>query len=416
MGLTIIEKIIASHSKDPVIPGTIVWMDLDVRSARDFGGANVVKNFEANYPGQPVENPEKTCFTFDCVAPANNIPYANNQHACRKFARMNGLKVYDVNRGIGSHINIEEGQAIPGATVVGTDSHLNILGAICAFGQGMGDQDIAFAFRTGRTWFEVPHSMKVVIKGAFNYPATAKDLTLKMLQTLGSNGALGLSMEYFGQAIDQLDLPARITLASMATEMGAIISFIPPNQAILAELAILSGQRFQTIQADKDAVYKKQVEVDVSNLEPLVACPYSPENVRRVRDVAGRKVDSVFIGSCTNGRFQDFEIAEKLLMGRKIASHVMAKAVPATQLVYSQLLESGVLKSLFDSGFIISHPGCGGCASGQIGMTGKDEVQVSTSNRNFRGKQGDGDTYLASPLVAAASALRGVLCDPRDVD
>ncbi len=415
MGQTVIQKIIALHSKESPTPGSIVWMDLDVRSARDFGGANVVKNFEAHYPGQAPADPKKTCFTFDCVVPANNIPYANNQHTCRKFARKHGLKVYDVDQGIGSHINIEEGMAIPGATIVGTDSHLNILGAVGAFGQGMGDQDIAFSFRTGKTWFEVPHTMKVKIKGTFSHPVTAKDLTLKMVQVLGSNGALGLAMEYYGPAIDALDLPGRITLASMATEMGAIISFIPPDQATLDWLSKAAGRKVEGIYADADATYCKEIEVDVSGLEPLVACPYSPENVKRVRDVAGRKVDSVFIGSCTNGRFEDFEIVARFLRGRKIASHVMAKAVPATQKVYAQMLESGVLKTLFDAGFIISHPGCGGCASGQIGMTGKDEIQVSTSNRNFKGKQGDGDTYLASPLVAAASALAGELADPRDL-
>ncbi len=415
MGHTIIQKIIARHSKEPPTPGTIVWMDLDVRSARDFGGANVVKNFEANYPGQSVADVKKTCFTFDCVAPANNIPYANNQHTCRKFARKQGFKVYDVDQGIGSHINIEEGMAVPGATIVGTDSHLNILGAVGAFGQGMGDQDIAFTFRAGKTWFEVPHSMRVKVKGTFAHPVTAKDLVLKMLQVLGSNGALGLAMEYYGPAIDALDLPGRITLASMATEMGAIISFITPSQAILETLSKAAGRPIEPIAADPDAVYAKEIEVDVTGLEPLVACPPTPENVKKVREVAGRKVDSVFIGSCTNGRFEDFEAASRFLQGRKIASHVMAKAVPATQKVYAQLLESGVLKSLFESGFIISHPGCGGCASGQIGMTGKDEVQVSTSNRNFKGKQGDGETYLASPIVAAAAALKGELVDPRDV-
>jgi 3-isopropylmalate/(R)-2-methylmalate dehydratase large subunit len=304
---------------------------------------------------------------------------------------------------------------VPGATIVGTDSHLNILGAVGAFGQGMGDQDIAFTFRTGKTWFEVPHTMKVKVKGTFRYPVTAKDLTLKMVQTLGSNGALGLAMEYYGPAIDALDLPGRITLASMATEMGAIISFIPPDRATLEWLSKAAGRKVEGIYADPDASYCKEIEIDVSDLEPLVACPYTPENVKRVREVAGRKIDSVFIGSCTNGRFEDFEIVARFLRGRKIASHVMAKVVPATHKVYAQMLESGVLKTLFDAGFVISHPGCGGCASGQIGMTGKDEVQVSTSNRNFKGKQGDGDTYLASPLVAAASALAGELADPRDL-
>ncbi|MBF0547806.1 MAG: 3-isopropylmalate dehydratase large subunit [Candidatus Riflebacteria bacterium] len=415
MGKTVVEKILASHSKEPIIPGSVAWIDLDIRSARDFGGANVVKNFNENFTNQPVADKNKTCFTFDCNIPANNIPYANNQHICRKFAEKHGIKVYDVNCGIGSHIAIEEGQALPGATIVGTDSHLNILGAVGAFGQGMGDQDIAFAFGTGRTWFEIPHSMKIIVKGHYSYPTTAKDLTLKILEILGSNGALGLSMEYEGAVINELDLAGRITLASMATEMGAIISFISPDKKIIDFLSTRSGKQINKIEADPDAVYKKTIEIDVEKLEALAACPYSPENVKKVREIAGKRIDSVFIGSCTNGRFEDFDMAAKILKGRKIASHVMAKVVPATREVYTEMLKSGVLQTLFDSGFIITSPGCGGCASGQVGMTGKGEVQVSTSNRNFKGKQGDGDTYITSPLTAAASALTGKITDPRDI-
>ncbi|MBF0407108.1 MAG: 3-isopropylmalate dehydratase large subunit [Candidatus Riflebacteria bacterium] len=415
MGKTIVEKVMAMHSTEPVVPGSIIWIDLDVRSARDFGGANVVKNFNENYPEQTVADTSKTCFTFDCNVPANNIPYANNQQTCRKFAEKHNLKVFDVNRGIGSHIAIEEGQALPATTIVGTDSHLNILGAVGSFGQGMGDQDIAFAFRTGKTWFEIPHSMKVIVKGNYSHPVTAKDLTLRILKELGSNGALGLSMEYEGEAINNLDLAGRITLASMATEMGAIISFITPNEKILSYLSARSGKKCEKIFADSGANYVKTITIDVNGLEPLAACPYSPENVKTVREVAGRKVDSVFIGSCTNGRFEDFEMAANLVKGRKIASHVMAKVVPATREVFSEMLKTGVFQTLFDAGFIITSPGCGGCASGQIGMTGKGEVQISTSNRNFKGKQGDGDTYLASPLTAAASALTGKITDPRDI-
>lgn len=415
MGKTIIEKIISTHSKEEAIPGTIVWMDLDVRTARDFGGANVVKNLKKHYPGEAVNDKSKTFFTFDCVVPANNIPYANNQHLCRQFAEEQNFKVYDVNAGIGSHVAIDEGIAKPGSTMVGTDSHLNILGAIGCFGQGMGDQDIAFAFKTGKTWFEVPHSMKIIVKGIYEYPTTAKDLALKMLGTLGSKGILGLSAEYVGEAIDNLNLSDRITLASQATEMGAIITFITPNEKILKELKGSENFDISSIEADSDAKYAEIVEINVQDLEPLIACPYSPSNVKRVRDVAGRRVDSVLIGSCTNGRFEDFEIAARILKDKKIASHVMAKAVPSTREVFKKMMNTGVLQTLFDAGFIISNPGCGGCASGQIGMTGHGEVQISTSNRNFKGKQGNGDTYLAGPAVAAASALTGKITDPRDI-
>jgi 3-isopropylmalate/(R)-2-methylmalate dehydratase large subunit len=397
-GKTIIEKIIQSHSREPVEPGKIVWMDLDVRTARDFAGANVVQNFRNHYGDAPVDDVSKTFFTFDCVVPANNIPYANNQHICRLWAREKGIKVYDVNAGIGSHVAIEEGLAVPGCTFVGTDSHLNILGAVGAFGQGMGDQDIAFAFKTGKTWFEVPPTMKVIVEGEVVYPCTARDLTLAVLGRLGSSGALGRAVEFYGPVIDALDLAGRITLASQLTEMGGIIGLIPPATGALY--------------ADPDAEYIETVVVDITDLEPLIACPPNPANVKPVREVAGTRVDSVFLGSCTNGRFEDFAAVAEVVQGQRIQPWVMASVVPATRRVYERMLREGLIETLFDAGFIISNPGCGGCASGQIGMTGRGQVQVSTSNRNFPGKQGAGDTYLASPVTAAWAALKGEITVP----
>jgi 3-isopropylmalate/(R)-2-methylmalate dehydratase large subunit len=397
-GKTIIEKIIQTHSRESVEPGKIVWMDLDVRTARDFAGANVVQNFRDHYGDAPLDDVSKTFFTFDCVVPAKNIPYANNQHICRLWAREKGVKVYDVNAGIGSHVAIEEGLAVPGCTFVGTDSHLNILGAIGAFGQGMGDQDIAFAFKTGQTWFEVPPTMKVIIEGEVVYPCTARDLTLAVLGQLGSSGALGRAVEFYGPAIDALDLAGRITLASQLTEMGGIIGLIP----------LTTG----AVYADPDAEYVETVVVDITDLEPLIACPPNPANVKPVREVAGTRVDSVFLGSCTNGRFEDFAAVAEVVKGQRIQPWVMASVVPATRQVYQRMLREGLIETLFDAGFIISNPGCGGCASGQIGMTGRGQVQVSTSNRNFPGKQGAGDTYLASPVTAAWAALKGEITVP----
>ena len=397
-GKTIIEKIIQAHSRESVEPGKIVWMDLDVRTARDFAGANVVQNYRTHYGDAPVDDVSKTFFTFDCVVPANNIPYANNQHICRLWAREKGIKVYDVDAGIGSHVAIEEGLAVPGCTFVGTDSHLNILGAIGAFGQGMGDQDIAFAFKTGKTWFEVPPTMKVIVEGEVVYPCTARDLTLAVLGRLGSSGALGRAVEFYGPAIDALDLSERITLASQLTEMGGIIGLIPPTTGALY--------------ADPDAEYIETIVVDITGLEPLIACPPNPANVKPVREVAGTRVDSVFLGSCTNGRFEDFAAVAEVVKAQRIQPWVMASVVPATRQVYERMLREGLIETLFDAGCIISNPGCGGCASGQIGMTGRGQVQVSTSNRNFTGKQGAGDTYLASPVTAAWTALKGEITVP----
>ena len=414
MGKTIIEKIIQAHSDEPVEAGKIVWMRLDARTARDFGGANVVKNYQTHYGTAPVDDPGKTFFTFDLVTPANNIPYAINQQTCRDWAKGQGVKVFDVDMGIGSHVAIENGLTWPGSTFVGTDSHLNILGAIGAFGQGMGDQDIAFAFKAGKTWFEVPYTMKVTIRGDLKPPCTPKDLTLACLRRLGASGALGQAVEYYGPAIDALDLSGRITLASMMTEMGGIIGLIPPSEGVLAYCRQRTGRDdLVAIHADPDASYTQEIEIDITDLEPLIACPPKPDNVKAVREVAGTEVDSVFIGSCTNGRYEDFAAIAELVRGKHIKSGMVASVVPATRQVYAQMLRDGVLQTLFDAGFIVSNPGCGGCASGHIGMVGQGEVQVSTSNRNFAGKQGPGDIYLASPAVAAWAALTGEITVPQ---
>jgi len=409
-GKTIIEKIIQAHSQEAVEPGKIVWMDLDVRTARDFAGANVVQNYRTHYGDAPLDDVSKTFFTFDCVVPAKNIPYANNQHICRLWAREKGIKVYDVDAGIGSHVAIEEGLVVPGCTFVGTDSHLNILGAVGAFGQGMGDQDIAFAFKTGKTWFEVPPTMKVIVEGKVVYPCTARDLTLAVLGQLGSSGALGRAVEFYGPAIDALGLAGRITLASQLTEMGGIIGFIPPSTG--KETRFFPKNLVSEVYADPDAEYIETVLVDITGLEPLVACPPNPAHVKPVRQVAGTLVDSVFLGSCTNGRFEDFAAVAEVVKGQRIQPWVMASVVPATRRVYERLLHEGLIATLFEAGFIVSNPGCGGCASGQIGMTGRGQVQVSTSNRNFPGKQGAGDTYLASPVTAAWAALKGEITVP----
>ncbi len=414
MGQTIIQKIFAAHSDGsvPVEPGNVIWLGLDARTARDFAGPNVVRNYRRHYGDAPVADRTKTFFTFDLVVPPSNIPYAINQQICRTWAGEQGITVYDVNAGIGSHVALEEGLAYPGSTFVGTDSHLNIMGAVGAFGQGMGDKDITFAFRTGKTWIEVPETMRVVVRGQMPANCTARDLTLAVLRRLGSRGALGRAIEFYGEAVEALGLAGRITLASQVTEMGGIIGFVPPSAEVLAWTQARVRRRqpqaeVRGVYADPDAAYCETVTLDVSGLEPLIACPPSPANVKPVREVAGRRVDSVFIGSCTNGRFEDFAAVAEVVRGKHVAPHVMATVVPATRRVYAQMLKAGVLETLFEAGFIISNPGCGGCASGHLGMTGEGQVNISTSNRNFPGKQGPGETYLASPVTAAWCALAG---------
>ncbi len=398
---TIIEKIFLAHGAEAAEPGATVWLDLDYRTARDFGGANVVQNLRENCPDKPVADVARTFFTFDCNAPANTAGYADNQHACRLFAREYGVKVYDVDAGIGSHVLIESGLIKPGTTAVGTDSHYNILGALGAFGQGMGDVDIAYAFAQGRTWFDVPASVKITLKGLPAPNASAKDVTLHMCGVLGAAGLLGQVGEVYGPWVDQADLASRITLASMGTEMGAISIIIPGADP--------------AFQADPSAKYEREVEIDITGLPPSVALPGNPDKVKPVHEVAAAgpvRIDSVFIGSCTNGRIEDLRVAADILRGQRVAEGVMLRVVPATKQVWQEALREGLIDVFMEAGGLVSNCGCGGCASGQIGMTGLGEVQLSTSNRNFKGKQGKGETYLCSPAVAAASALKGVLVEP----
>ena len=415
MPRTIIEKIIATHAEPgaDVRPGSVVWLDLDVRSARDFGGANVVKNFNEHYEGEKVADATRTFFTFDCNAPANTIAYADNQQICRDFAAEQGIRVFDVDAGIGSHVLMEQGLARPGGTVVGTDSHMNILGAVGCFGQGMGDTDIAFGFKTGRTWFEVPPTIRVDLKGVPGAGVFAKDVILYLIGELGSTGALGCAVEVYGEAVEEMSLSDRITVVSMGTEMGAIAILIPPNDKTLEWVSARAGEKVEPVCADAGAEYVKNLEFNIEVLEPMIACPPGPENVKPVRVVEGTKIGSGFVGSCTNGRFEDMEIAAGILCGERVHPGVMLKVVPATREVWDEMIAGDVLKNIFDAGAIVSNAGCGGCAAGQVGMTGAGEVQLSTSNRNFPGKQGAGDTYLCSPATVAASALAGEITNPR---
>lgn len=413
MKLTTIEKIAKNHGGEPAEAGKIVWLKIDFRSARDFGGANVIKNLKKKYEGDYIDDKSRTAFTFDTNAPANTIAYADNQHYIRMFAREEKIPLYDVNSGIGTHVAIEKGLVLPGETAVGTDSHYNIMGAIGAFGQGMGDQDIAFIFKAGKTWFQVPETVKLSVTGKLQEGTTARDMTLKILGILGTDKALGKAVEISGEAIGDLDFPGRITLASMATEAGAISFFIKPNVEVVEYCRARSqGREFEAVWADEGAEYFEEISIDVSDLKPQAAQSPSPVKVTDLKELLGRPVDSVFLGSCTNGRYEDIAAAAKILAGKKVAEQVMMKVVPASREVYGKLLEEGHIAALFNAGVVVSQPGCGGCASGQIGMTGKGEVQLSTSNRNFMGKQGAGETHLVSPDTAAYSAVAGKVSNP----
>ncbi|MBM3403725.1 MAG: 3-isopropylmalate dehydratase large subunit [Bacteroidetes bacterium] len=412
--MNIIEKIIAAHSDQAVVkPNDIVDVLIDARVARDFGGANVVKNLLDN--GLQVHDPSKTFFTFDCNPGGSDQKYAANQQYCRQFARNNNIRIYDVDAGIGTHLAIDKGLAYPGSTFVSTDSHANILGAIGSFGQGMGDQDIAAAWANGKVWFKAPPSVRINLNGKRPANVTAKDIALNLLSIFGANKLLGYSVEFYGEEVDRLTLDERITVSSMGTEMGAIILFFPPTQAILDKLKKKTGKAYQPITADNDAVYEKSFDIDLSAFVPMVAKPGHPHDDASVDSVKKTKIDSAFIGSCTNGRMEDLRQAATILKGKKVAPGVVLKIVPATDEIWNQALAEGLIQIFKDAGAMVSNSGCAGCAAGQVGQNGPGEVTISTGNRNFEGKQGKGFVYLASPATVAASAVAGYITTPDDI-
>jgi 3-isopropylmalate/(R)-2-methylmalate dehydratase large subunit len=411
MGLTLVEKILANHSKYSVVkPGDIIDVEIDVRVARDFGGANVVKNIVDHHLG--IDDPSKTFFTFDCNPTGSDQKYAANQHLCRLFARDNKITLFDINSGIGTHLMIEKGLVGPGMTAVSTDSHANILGAIGAFGQGMGDVDISLAMGKGKVWFKVPSSVRINLLGTLNPNITAKDIALNLLHVFGANNLLGYAVEISGTIAESLSMEQRITISSMATELGAIIIFFKPDDIVFDYYESVTSKKAIHTQPDADAKYSNEINIDCSSFVERLSLPGNPENTIELAKVMHKKIDSAIIGSCTNGRMEDMRVAAGILRGRKVAPGVVLKIVPATEQVWDNCLKEGLIEIFRDAGAMISNPGCAGCAAGQVGQNGPGEVTLSTGNRNFAGKQGKGEVYLASPAVVAASAIAGLIVSP----
>ncbi|MCK4304263.1 MAG: homoaconitate hydratase, partial [Candidatus Eisenbacteria sp.] len=383
MGQTMIEKILSNHAGQRLCAGEISDIAIDIRAARDFGGPNVVKNINAANLG--IEDPRKTIFTFDCYPGATDARYATNQQICRVFAEERGIRVSDIQRGIGTHVAIDEGLVAPGETFISTDSHANIIGAIGGFGQGMGDQDIAHAFAFGTVWFKVPKSVKVILKGMPGPEACSKDVSLAMLRHLGANGLLGYSAEIGGPYAEQLPLAGRITISSQATEMGAIIALFAPNSQVLDYCSAARGERLEAVLPDADATYDDIIEIDIEGLAPMIARPGHPEDVVALSEVAGRRIHSAFIGSCTNGRYEDMREAADVLKGREVDPGVVLKIVPSTDSIWRRCLENGIIAIFKEAGALVSNAGCAGCAAGQVGQNGPGEVTVSTGNRNYTG-------------------------------
>ncbi len=414
--MTIIEKIFSRGARKDVQPGDYVWVNLNLVAMRDFGGPNVIKEYQESFGRQPVFDNEKIAITFDLHIPARNEKVAVNQKTLRDFATLQRVKLFDVNTGVGQHILLENGLVKPWDIIVGTDSHMNLLGAVGAAGFGMGATDIAGAMFKGKLWFRVPETLKIIVNGRLKNFVMAKDVILYMLKNLGTDGALHRAIEFSGDTIEGMNLAERITITSMVTEMSGDIGFIEPDEAIMAFIKSRTDGNCDTIEADHDATYEKNYEFSVEELTPQIACPHSPDNVKKVEEVEGTKVDQVFIGSCTNGRFEDLKIVAEILKGKKIKHGMRLIIVPATTEVAKQALEVGFYEIFFSSGAVVTNPGCALCTTGHPGILAPNEVMVSTSNRNFIGKLGKGaQVYLSSPATAAATAIHGKITDPRKV-
>ena len=423
MGKTAIVKIMERAAGREASVGERVWCKVDLASARDFGGANCVLQFEKEMGKEArVWDPDKVAYTFDLQAPSHSEKVSNNQKIIREFAKRQGIRhLFDINHGIGQHVMLEAGLIKPGDVVLGTDSHMNLLGAVGAFATGVGNSDVAAAYVNGTSWFRVPETMKIEVTGKFPKGVSMRDLLTKIVGDLGAGGMDFLAVEFTGETIENASLADRITLCSMVTEMSGKVPLIMPNGEVLEWLVSRAGekvrQRVADLSADPDAGYCRVLHYDVNGLEPLASCPDAPDNVKPVREVAGTHVDQVHIGSCSNGRYEDIRDAYDVLMaaGGKVNPATRVIITPSTTEVQLECVKNGLVQAFLEAGIVFTNPTCALCTAEHYGALPAGDVGVATNNRNFIGKVGKGShTYLMSPMAAMATAVRGEITDPRE--
>jgi 3-isopropylmalate/(R)-2-methylmalate dehydratase large subunit len=415
--MNIIEKILARASeKQQVYSGEIVEANIDVAMTHDLTGPLAIKSFR-EIGAKKVWDNNKVVIILDHLVPASSVISAGLHKIVRNFAEEQSItNFYDVGRGGVCHqVMPERGYVRPGEVIVGSDSHTCTYGAFGAFATGIGSTELAAVFATGKLWFRVPEVIKVDVTGKFQNLVTAKDLTLNIVGKIGSDGAIYKGLEFGGSTIRDMSIDGRMVLANMAVEMGAKAGIIEPDQKTLDYVNARTDKPFNPVKSDADAAYDKVVDVDVSDLEPQVAFPHSVDNVKPVSAVEDVPVNQAFIGSCTNGRLEDLRSAAQILKGKKIARGIRLVVIPASQEVYLNALNEGLIKTFMESGATVGNPNCGPCLGGHMGILAEGEVCISTSNRNFVGRMGSTKSfvYLASPETVAASAITGKITDPR---
>ncbi len=419
MGMTITEKILAAHSdQEKVEPGQLIQAKVDIALANDITLPLALEPFR-QAGGKKVFDPQKVVVVLDHFNPAKDIASAEMLSKARMFAREAGLvHFYDVGvMGIEHVLLPEQGLVVPGDLVVGADSHTCTYGALAAFSTGVGSTDFAAAMLTGQNWFKVPETIRFVLGGKPGKWVSGKDVILFIIGQIGVDGALYKAMEFHGDGVGALSMPDRFTMTNMAIEAGAKNGIFPFDENTREFADTHSGRPYKVYESDVDAVYSETRHVDLNVLEPVVALPFLPSNVHPVAEVKGLKVDQVIIGSCTNGRIEDLRIAASILKGKKIAKGVRLIVIPATPQVMMQAISEGIVEAFMQAGGAVSTPTCGPCLGGYMGILARGERAISTTNRNFVGRMGhpESEVVLASPAVAAASALEGRIADPRDI-
>ncbi len=418
--MNITEKILAKASgKKSVHPDEIIDAKVDVVMVHDLTGPLAVEAFK-KIGTQKVWDNKKVVVVLDHQVPAESVKAAELHKTMRNFSKTQKLVFYEVGRGgICHQVMPENGHVLPGNVIVGADSHTCTYGAFGAFATGIGSTEAAAVMATGKIWFKVPSSIKVHVKGKFKKYVTPKDLILNVIGTLGVDGAIYRAAEFTGSTIRDMSIAGRMTVCNMAVEMGAKNGIIAPDDvtAEFLEGRVKKLPDLKKLQSDKDAEYERTVEFDVSKMEPQVACPSSVDNVKPISEVGNVPIDQAFVGSCTNGRLEDLQIAAKVMKGKKVKDGVRALIIPASQEIWKQADKEGLLKIFADSGAIVCGSACGPCLGGHIGLLAAGETCVSSSNRNFIGRMGSpqANVYLASPAVVAASAIAGKIMSPLEV-
>jgi len=416
MGKTLAEKILSEKSGSDAKAGDIVIAEVDLVFVQDTTGPLTVRQFQASgFKG--LANPPKTVLFIDHAAPSPSKGLSKDHLLLRHFVQQTGAIISDVGEGV-CHQIVVESLAKPGDVIVGADSHTVTAGGLGAFATGMGSSDVAVIFGLGKTWFRVPESIKVVLSGNFQKGVCAKDLVLHLIGQIGADGATYKALEFSGDSVGAMSMSQRFTVANMAVEAGAKVGLFPADDTTRDYLASQGrGDHYQPVFPDADAIYEQTININVANLEPTISQPHAINNTAPARELKGTKIQQVFIGTCTNGRLEDLEIAANILKGKKRYPQTRLIVAPASRWVMLEAIKAGCIQSLIEAGAVILPPGCGPCLGLHQGVLADGESCLSTSNRNFKGRMGNPEAfvYLGSPATAAATAIAGEITDPREV-